>query len=443
MPNQISHYTPRGRHANEIVADVERAIMCGELRPGAQLPTVRALANELLVSPTTIAAAYRFLGLRGLVRSEGRRGTAVSAAPPVGMRAASAVPAGAHNLLTGNPDAALLPNLCQHLQHLKLAHRLYGEATNLPDLLALATRDFAADGIAADHLAVVAGALDGVERVLQAHLRPGDNIAIEDPGYPPIIDLTSALGLVPISVRVDDFGPLSEDFEAALRKGAKAAIVTPRAQNPFGSALTEVRARELRGLLKSYPAVLVIEDDHAGPVASAAAITLSGARRDRWAVIRSVSKWLGPDLRLALMAGDPLTISRVEGRQGLGTGWVSHILQRLVLALWSDRKVVALVKKARETYAARRLTLVNALAKHNIKAYGYSGLTVWVPVTEELSVVQNLMQAGWAVAGGERYRIKSSPAIRIGVGALRTEEMASLAGAVAHGLSPAHRSHSA
>jgi len=143
------------------------------------------------------------------------------------------------------------------------------------------------------------------------------------------------------------------------------------------------------------------------------------------------------------MAGDPLTISRVEGRQGLGTGWVSHILQRLVLALWSDRKVVALVKKARETYAARRLTLVNALAKHNIKAYGYSGLTVWVPVTEELSVVQNLMQAGWAVAVGERYRIKSSPAIRIGVGALRTEEMASLAGAVAHGLSPAPRSHSA
>jgi DNA-binding transcriptional MocR family regulator len=44
-------------------------------------------------------------------------------------------------------------------------------------------------------------------------------------------------------------------------------ILTPRAQNPTGAALDERRARDLRKVLDDFPAVLLIEDDHAGPVA--------------------------------------------------------------------------------------------------------------------------------------------------------------------------------
>jgi DNA-binding transcriptional MocR family regulator len=44
--------------------------------------------------------------------------------------------------------------------------------------------------------------------------------------------------------------------------------------------------------------VLVVEDDHAGPVESMC------QSQDRWVTIRSVSKSLGPGLRLALVAGD-------------------------------------------------------------------------------------------------------------------------------------------
>ena len=61
-------------------------------------------------------------------------------------------------------------------------------------LVELAQADFAADGINGD-LAVVGGALDGIERVLQTELRPGDRVVVEDPSWPRIADLLHALGL--------------------------------------------------------------------------------------------------------------------------------------------------------------------------------------------------------------------------------------------------------
>src|SRR5206468_460557 len=235
-------------------------------------------------------------------------------------------------------------------------------------------------------LAVVGGALDGIERVLQAHLRPGDRVAVEDPGYVAVFDLLAALGLAPEPVAVDETGPVPDDLARALRAGAAAFVLTPRAQNPTGAALDAARARELRRVLGRHPDVLVVEDDHAGPVAGVPALSVCHAR-ERWAHVHSVSKSLGPDLRLAILAGDATTVARVEGRQSVGTGWVSHLLQDIVLALWSDPATNTCLRRAAEAYTARRDKLLRALAAHGIPAQGRSGLNVWIPVPEEAPVV--------------------------------------------------------
>jgi DNA-binding transcriptional MocR family regulator len=270
-----------------------------------------------------------------------------------------------------------------------------------------------------------------VERVLTAWLRPGDAVAVEDPGFANVLDLLAALGLRALPVVLDADGMVPADLRRALEEGARAVVVTPRAQNPTGAALDEARARALAVVLDRHADVGVVEDDHAGPVAGSPVHTTVSARRHRWAVVRSVSKWLGPDLRLAVLAADPTTLSRVRDRQALGPGWVSHVMQGLVASVWADREVARTVRRAERAYATRRRTLVGALARHGVAAQGRTGLNVWVPVASEHAALLSASAAGFAVAAGERFRLQSGPAVRVTVAALDPARAPAVAAALA------------
>jgi DNA-binding transcriptional MocR family regulator len=240
-------------------------------------------------------------------------------------------------------------------------------------------------------------------------------------------------------VPLDDDGPLPDGLDRALAGGCVAFVTSLRAQNPTGAATTTARAEELRRVLDAHPDVLVVEDDHAGPVAGAPSVTLAHPDRPRWARVLSVSKWLGPDLRLAMLTGDAGTVARVQGRQLLGTGWVSHLLQGVTLALWSAPGGAALLELGRDTYRRRREALVAALAARGVPAHGRSGLNVWIPVVEEGAAVQWLLGAGWAVLPGERFRLRSGPGIRVTVSTLDEAEAERLADDVAAALAPGRR----
>jgi DNA-binding transcriptional MocR family regulator len=397
---------------------------------------VRTLAANLKTSPATVNSAYRILRQRGLVIAEGRRGTRVAPRPPVrtGHRRTTTEPRPVRgDLSLGFPDPALLPAIRPAVQSIDIDRTLDIPSldANDPDLLALAAASFEADRIPAQTLTITSGALDGIERVLNAHVRPGDRVLIEDPAYPPLRDLLSALGLIEVGVPVDDDGFTPEIFEAALGRGVQAVVTTPRAQNPLGSALGKRRAAELRSVLLRCPETLVIEDDHASVVAGAPYTSLIPEEHPRWAVLRSVSKVLHPDLRLAFLAGDETTVARVEGRQWLGPRWVSHILQATVTNLLADPGFWNTAETARDTYARRRNALIDALAEHGIEAHGQSGLNVWIPVNEEAAVQSAVLDAGWRVLAGERCRIATHPAIRVTTAMLPEEDAAELAQTIA------------
>jgi DNA-binding transcriptional MocR family regulator len=439
----IAMHGIRGSTSAAIADSVEARVREGELPPGAGLPTVRALAAELGVSTATVADAYRVLRTRGVIRTYGRRGTRVSERPPLALRPAARIPEGVRDLAQGNPDPKLLPQPRRLLPRAASHQPLYGAEAKLPELLEHSRAEFERDGISGDALAVVGGALDGIDRVLTTQLRPGDAVAVEDPTFPRLLHLIAALGLVPRAVELDDFGPTPESLERVLRSGVAAVIVTPRAQNPTGAALDKARSRELRAILAKAADVVVLEDDYFGDGASVPATTLIAPDTRRWAVIRSFTKMLGPDLRTAVLAGDATTVSRVEGRQMLGTGWVSHMLQRLTYLLLTDERTQARVREATETYRRRRSALLEALAARGVEARGRSGFNVWLPVAQEAAAIAALAESGWAVAAGEPFRVASGPGIRITAATLTTTEIERLADDVASALGPQSRTYAA
>lgn len=431
-------YQVTGSSAASISASIEAGVRAGDWGWGQRLPPIRVLAFELHVSPATVSKAYQELRQRGIVESVGRSGTRVRARPAVASPRSALrlpVPAGALDLSAGDPDTRLLPGLGAHLRAVseEVGPPMgYAAAGAMPELIDAARPRLAADGVPVEGAAitVTSGTLDAIERLLTAHLRAGDSVAVEDPGWANLLDLLGALDITAVPVAVDDEGPLPDRLSAALAKGVRAVMVTARAQNPTGAAISAGRAAELRAILAAAPDVLLIEDDHAAELSGVPLHSLGGATPS-WAFVRSASKPFGPDLRIAVLAGDEATIARVVGRMRIGIGWVSTVLQRLLLRMWRDEDVAARIATAGESYDRRRLALRDALAARGLRAHGTTGINLWVRVEDETRMVTALRDAGYAVAPGSLFRIEAPPGIRMTVSQIDDDAIDSLADDVA------------
>ncbi|MEW1779505.1 aminotransferase class I/II-fold pyridoxal phosphate-dependent enzyme [Streptomyces sp. NPDC086777] len=430
----------QGRTSREVAASVEEAVREGRVAPGDLLPSVRSLAARLGLSPATVAAAYRDLRGRGVLTGTVGKGTRISPRPPLVSRVAVPLPEGIRDVSDGNPDPSLLPSLNDVAHALRMPPYRYGDSTMVSGMSELGARVFGEFQLAEEQICLTSGAMDGMERILAAWLRPGDKVVVEDPCYTGVLDLVRAAGLNPVPTLVDDRGLVPGSLRDALAARPAAVILTPRAQNPTGAALDADRADELATVLDSHPDVIVVENDHASSVSGVRYHTLIRSRR-HWAVLRSVSKTLGPDLRFAFLAGDHTTVSRVEGRQKLGAGWVSHVLQHMVLGMLCAPETEELMARARDTYTRRREQFIGELAHRGVNGRGTSGLNVMIPVPEEAATLRRLQGLGWVLRAGEPHRLATPPFIRATIATLDSEDITALADAVAGTLRPRSRSH--
>ena len=414
-----------GSSATEISRSVEKVIREGKLKPGEALPPVRSLAEELGVSPTTVNAAYRNLRTRGLLVAGGRQGTRVSASPPVLRRLTTTIPPGVMDLASDIPDPTQVPSLAPILESID-GSALGGEAVNHPKVVEIMKAGFTADKVDAARVAVVGTCLTGLERALDAHVRFGDSVVVEDPGPTEVLDLCRTLGLNPIPVRVDSEGPVLASFEEALSKRVQAVIVSSRAQDPTSAAISKKRAAELKKVLAARPEVVVIEYDRVGDAAGVEFHSIRHAKTTSWACIRSFTALHGASLSVAGVAGDGETIGRIEGRLRVGGQWVASMIQHAFVGFHTGGQDFIL-DAIQDTYQARREALVEALTAVGIEAWGASGNHVWIPVPEEYPVAQSLRDLGWAVMPGERFRMESGPGIRIVTASLPEDKAPKLA----------------
>ncbi|WP_243225603.1 aminotransferase class I/II-fold pyridoxal phosphate-dependent enzyme [Microbacterium sp. CIAB417] len=395
-----------GTTAAEIAGSVRGLRDRGILRPGDPLPPVRELAERLGVNRNTAVAAYRQLAQAGLVRTRGRAGTVLTGNAPTAQEG-YAPDTVLRDVGTGNPDPRLIPDPSPVLAGFRGRPVLYGEPVIDPGLEAWA-REWMTDALpSADfRITITSGAVDAVERLLAQALTRDDAVALEDPCFLASIHTVRLGGYRAVPVSVDAEGMTVEGLRAALDAGVRAVICTPRAQNPTGARLSPQRAAELRAVLADHPYVLLIEDDHFSMLSPHRYESLITPEHRRFALIRSVSKFLGPDMCLAVAATDPETAARLAERLSPGTTWVSHLLQRLVLGLVTDETAQAQIAAAGRHYASRNEAFADRLREHGLHATQGDGMNLWVQLPEAAAVVsERMMRRGWLVRTGDAFRL--------------------------------------
>ncbi|HZA00607.1 MAG TPA: aminotransferase class I/II-fold pyridoxal phosphate-dependent enzyme [Acidimicrobiales bacterium] len=440
------------RSAHGLAAAVNRLIRSGELPPGTRLPTVRVLARELGVSPTTVGEAWRLLARVGAIETRGRNGSYVNGSTPPSeparfWRLAGVAGHFARDLSAGIPDPALLPQLGPALARVDGQPPLSGYLDNpvVPALEALVRQAWADGGVGEpEALTIVDGSLDGIDRLLTSLVHFGDRVVVENPTFPPFLDLLEVLGATPVPVAADDQGVLPAALTSALAEGTAAAVVLqPRAQNPTGASMTRRRARQLAQVVQRAPGVTVVEDDHSGAVAAADPISLAAHVPNQTVLVQSFSKSHGPDLRLAALGGPAAIVEPLVARRHLGASWSSRFLQQVLVGMLTDPTCTAAVDRARVIYAERRAALRQALAERGVTSSGRDGINVWVDVDHERDALIVLAAQGIGVAPGSAFVVGPSGGdhIRVTTSTLPVDEADTVADAIAHAAHPRPRPH--
>jgi DNA-binding transcriptional MocR family regulator len=210
--------------ARGLATAVSRAVRDGVLEAGVRLPPIRTVAAELGLSPTTVSAAWSLLARNGTIRTDGRRGTTIAdrqrPGSPRYQRTLDRETAFSLDLSTGVPDPALLPDLSRAVVALTevATPGSYLDDPTLPELARTLRADWP---FAAEAITVVDGAMDGIELATRVLVGFGDRVAVESPGFPPLLDLLEASGAEVVGVPVDDAGMRAD----ALREVGAVAVV--------------------------------------------------------------------------------------------------------------------------------------------------------------------------------------------------------------------------
>ncbi len=422
--------------ADGIATSIGALVRQGDLGHGDRLPTVRQLARRAGVSSSTVAEAWRILGHHGLIETARRNGTTIRAARTemTGRfwRVPATVPAhGSPSILdlsTGTPDTELLPTIDSMLGGLRadVSITSYIDRPVLEelDVVLRARAPFPPEAVT-----VLDGSLDALDRIISALVRFGDAVVVEDPTFPPILDMLERAGAVVIGVPIEAEGVDPSRLAAALSTGPGAgpvlAILQPAAHNPTGRSMSRTRIDAVASVFAELaPDTWIVEDHHAGDLVAGPVPSIGVHLPHRVVHIHSFSKSHGPDLRIAAVTGAAEPIAAVVDRRRLGPSWTSRLIQHILLTLLQDPDIDDLVRHAAAVYDTRRIAVGAGLAEHGVAVCSSAGLNLWVPVANEQRSVLALALAGIGVAPGAPFRVEASAPsnhIRISLGNARTD----------------------
>ncbi|MBF8191549.1 PLP-dependent aminotransferase family protein [Nonomuraea sp. K274] len=408
----------RGDLGGQIYRQIRAAILDGRLRPGEPLSPSRELAQRLAVSRNTVTGAYDRLVAEEFAESRIGAGTYVRAevsAPPrrgapfAGSAGVRPVPVWSqiqppepeflsddpeYDLRTGIPDIRLFPYeawrrlITRELRASAMGTGMHSDPAGLPRLRASIARHVGVSRgvrVTPEDLVVTQGiqqALDLVGRVL---LRPGDCVAVEDPGYPTPRALFRTLGAEVVGVGVDAEGLLVD----ALPAQARIVYVTPSHQFPLGMPMSLERRLALLEWAASRDAV-VIEDDYdtefrygGRPIEPLHSLDTSG----QVVYVGTFSKVMLPVLRLGFMVA-PASLRHALRAAKFVTDWHSPQPTQAALSGFIDEGLLARhIRRMRREYQARYERIASRLAQD------FGDTLSWIPSAAGLHM------AAWTAPG--------------------------------------------
>jgi len=211
-----------------------------------------------------------------------------------------------------------------------------------------------------DSIVITCGAQHAIDLVARVLLEPGDTVAVEDPGYLPVVLLLKALGANVVGVPVDDQGLVVD----LLPPAARIAYVTPSHQFPLGMTMSMARRRALLRWAEHHDAA-VIEDDYDTefryvdrPLEPLQALDDNG----RVVYVGSFSKTFSPALRLGFAVVPPPLATPIAALRQLIDWHPPAVTQTALAGLIDDGLLDQHLRRSRRVYAERHHLLTEALS---------------------------------------------------------------------------------
>lgn len=455
---------------------LREAILAGQLRPGAPVPSSRRMAATLEIARGTVVLAYEQLVSEGYLTS--RRGAGMYVSPQVPDRliappAADAARAqgqtvrlapAASPFTLQRGVAAFAPHRCDtsllpldelrrlHSRMLRRSHAFIfddGPAAGLPALRrAIATHLGEARGLAVapDQVLVLGSVQQALDVALRVLTRPGEAVWLEDPGYAGARRLLEISGRLPVFVPVDAEG-LQVEHAQALAPAARLACVTPSRQAPLGVPMSPGRRAQLLAWAHAVQA-WVVEDDYDSEYRfnSRPVPPLASDDAQRVLLAGSFSKLLYPGLRIAYLACPPGLVDAFAATLSLSSRHPNLLTQAVLAAFIEEGHLARHVRRMRRVYEARAQAFVDAARRHWHGLIELPQLHAGLDVTARLLATRDDRQAARRLrAAGVQCEPLSDycaqarlpAALVMGFAAVPDDELARAAGKVAEAL--AHR----
>jgi GntR family transcriptional regulator / MocR family aminotransferase len=380
----------------QIYIQVRSAVLSGALRPGTRMPSTRAMASKLGVARASVVLAYEHLLAEGYVESRHGSGTFIAGdltglasrrrgAPRATKRAVptsaqtfsdferSAVQSDARPFNTGRTLIdARTAETWRSLTH-RAVRRLGANDLGYTDPAGLAElRENICDYLRAarsvrcdpEQIVITAGTQQAIDIAIRVLLAPGDEVWVEDPGYP----LTHAQLLLakarPHPIPVDAQG-LVVDAGLRMAPRARVAFVTPSHQFPTGVALSMARRLELLAWARQSGA-FIVEDDYTSefrysgpPLAS-----LQGLDNTEQVIyVGTLNKALFPGLRIGYAVVPRGLLQAFVGARYLIDRQPATLQQAVVSEFMQQGHFAAHIRRMRQLYREQRDALAETLMR--------------------------------------------------------------------------------